>query len=122
MELPHYFYLNEIFKFLGLGNFGHEYQEVTHMWLIMAILIVGALFMVRVVRLIPTKSQNILELIIDGLENFIVGITGPEGKAFVPYLITIFLFSKLRNVRGGDRNIVNGRDVDIHLGRDGSQT
>jgi len=100
MELPHYFYLNEIFKFFGLGGFGHEYQHVTHMWLIMAILIVGALFLVQGVRMIPTKGQNILELIIDGLENFMVEQTGPEGRAFFPYIATLFLFILFSNLIG----------------------
>jgi F-type H+-transporting ATPase subunit a len=100
MELPHYFYLNEIFKVFGLGEFGHNLQHVTHMWLIMAILIVGALFLVRGVRLIPTKSQNILEMVIEGLENFMLEITGPEGRAFFPYLATIFLFILFSNLIG----------------------
>ncbi len=100
MELHHYFYLNEIFKAFGLEHFGHEYQEVTHMWLVMAILMVGAMFLTRVIRLIPTKGQNILEIVMDGIENFIVDITGPEGRAFSPYLATVFLFILISNLIG----------------------
>ena len=100
MEAQHYFYINEIFKFFNLGDFGHEYQHVTHMWFIIAIMIVGALLLVRGIRLIPAKGQNILEMIIEGLENFMLDITGPEGKAFFPFVATIFLFILVSNLIG----------------------
>ena len=100
MEVQHYFYINEIFKFFNLGDFGHEYQHVTHMWFIIAIMIVGALLLVRGIRLIPAKGQNILEMIIEGLENFMLDITGPEGKAFFPFIATIFLFILVSNLIG----------------------
>lgn len=100
MELHHYFYLNEIFKVFGLGHFGHEFQHVTHMWLIMAILIVGVLFLTRAIRLIPTKGQNTLEMVIEGLEDFMVEITGPEGRSFLPYIATVFLFILFSNLIG----------------------
>jgi F-type H+-transporting ATPase subunit a len=100
MEAQHYFYINEIFKFFNLGDLGHEYQHVTHMWFVIAIMSVGALFLVRGIRLIPAKGQNILEMIIEGLENFMLDITGPEGKAFFPFVATIFLFILISNLIG----------------------
>jgi F-type H+-transporting ATPase subunit a len=98
--MHHFFFLNEIFKVFGLGEFGHKLQHVTHMWLVMAILIVGALFLVQGIRLIPRKGQNFLELIIGGLENFMVEITGPEGRAFFPFIATLFFFILVSNLLG----------------------
>ena len=81
----HYYFLNEILGALGFEHFAHEHQHVLHSWLIMLIMIVGALLLARGIQLLPRKGQNLLEVIIDTLENFMVDITGPEGKAFFPY-------------------------------------
>ncbi len=36
------------------------------------------------ISLVPTGAQNVFELIIGGLEDFMVEITGEEGRAFFP--------------------------------------
>ncbi|MDP6178318.1 MAG: F0F1 ATP synthase subunit A [Desulfatiglandales bacterium] len=96
----HYYFLTEIIGALGFGHFAHEYQHVIHSWLIMFILILGAFFLGKGLQLLPGKGQNLLEIIIEGLENFMVEITGPEGKAFFPYIATIFLYIFLSNLIG----------------------
>jgi F-type H+-transporting ATPase subunit a len=100
VEEHHYYFLVEILSGLGLGHFAHEYQHVIHSWLIMAILICGGYFLAKGVRLLPTKGQNFLEVVIDGLENFMVDITGPEGRAFFPFIATIFLYILVSNLIG----------------------
>lgn len=42
--------------------------------------------------LIPEGLQNFLEWITEHLENFIVSVLGNEGKKFVPFLGTIFIY------------------------------
>jgi F-type H+-transporting ATPase subunit a len=96
----HYYFLTEIIGALGFGHFAHVYQHVIHSWLIMFILILGAFFLGKGLQLLPGKGQNLLEIIIEGLENFMVEITGPEGKAFFPYIATIFLYIFLSNLIG----------------------
>ncbi|MCF8061862.1 MAG: F0F1 ATP synthase subunit A [Deltaproteobacteria bacterium] len=96
----HYFFINEILKGIGLGHFAHDYQAATHSWLIMIIMIVGAAALAKGVKLLPTKGQNVLEVIVGGLENFMVEITGPEGRAFFPFIGTIFLYIFVCNLIG----------------------
>lgn len=96
----HYYFLNEILAAVGLGHFGHDYSHVVHSWLVMAILIVGSLLLGRGLQMIPRKGQNLLELIVQGLENFMVEITGPEGRAFFPFIGTIFLYIFVSNLIG----------------------
>ena len=88
----HYYFLTEILAAMGLGHFAHEFQHVVHSWFVMLIMIVGAVFLVRGIQLLPRKGQNFLEIVIESLENFMVEITGPEGKAFFPFIATIFLY------------------------------
>jgi len=96
----HYYFLNEILGVFGLKHFAHDYQPVIHSWLIMLIMIVGAFFLARGIQMLPRKGQNFLEFIVESLENFMVNITGPEGRAFFPFIATIFLYIFVCNLIG----------------------
>ncbi len=49
---------------------------------------------------VPGKLQNLLELLVGGLESFYVGILGPGGERHVPFLVTTFLFILTMNLMG----------------------
>jgi F-type H+-transporting ATPase subunit a len=96
----HYYFLVEILSALGLGHFAHEFAHVIYSWLVMLILIVGGLLLAKGIRMVPGKGQNLLEVIIQGLEDFYVEITGPEGRAFFPFIATLFLYIFVCNLLG----------------------
>jgi F-type H+-transporting ATPase subunit a len=96
----HYYFLNEILGAFGLKHFAHDYQNVIHSWLVMLIMIVGAVFLSRGIQMLPRKGQNFLEFIVESLENFMVDITGPEGRVFFPFIATIFLYILVCNLMG----------------------
>jgi F-type H+-transporting ATPase subunit a len=96
----HYYFLVEILSGLGLGHFAHQAAHVIHSWLVMAILIVGSLLLVKGIQMIPRRGQNVIEVVIQSLENFMVEITGPEGKTFFPYIATIFFYILISNLIG----------------------
>lgn len=96
----HYYFLTEILGAFGFGHFAHEYQHVVYSWFIMLVLLIGALLLSRGVRLLPKKGQNLLEMVVGGLEDFMVEITGPEGRAFFPFIATIFLYILFCNLIG----------------------
>jgi len=96
----HYYFLTEILSGLGLGHFAHEYQHVIYSWFVMLIMIIGGALLVRGVQLLPRKGQNFVEIVIEGLENFMVDITGPEGRTFFPFIATIFLYIFICNLIG----------------------
>ena len=50
--------------------------------------------------MVPSTSQNVFETLVSGLEEFVVSITGEEGRKSVPFVITIFLFVLLGNLFG----------------------
>ena len=96
----HYYFLTEILAALGLEHFAHDWQHVTHSWFVMILMIVGATLLARGIQMLPKKGQNLLEIIIETLEGFMVDITGPEGRAFFPFIATIFLYILLCNLIG----------------------
>jgi F-type H+-transporting ATPase subunit a len=99
MEHP-IFFIDSILSAIGLEHFSRSFSHVTHAWLVMLILIVSALLFARGVQLLPKKGQNFFEILLGGLENFMVEITGPEGRFFFPYVATIFLFILVSNLIG----------------------
>ncbi len=96
----HFFFLNKILAAIGFEHFAHEYTHVIHSWLVMAILILGVLLLLKGTELIPRKGQNVFEVIIGGLEDFMVEITGPEGRFFFPFIATLFLYIFISNLLG----------------------
>ena len=99
MEHP-YLFLVKIFEWLGLGHFAHEYPHVLYSWLVMVLLIISGSIAVKNLDIIPTKAQNFFEIIVEGLENFMVDITGEEGRWFFPVLCTVFLYIFACNLTG----------------------
>ena len=77
MEHP-IFFIDAILSAIGLEHFAHHYSHVTHAWLIMLLLIGSAILFGKGVQLLPKKGQNVFEVIIGGLEDFTVDITGPD--------------------------------------------
>lgn len=99
MEHP-YLILTSLFGIFGMEEWAGAHPHVTYMWLAMIILIVLGWLGGKSVSMVPKTIQNIFELVISGLEEFMVGITGEEGRKSFPLLLTIFLFVLLGNLFG----------------------
>lgn len=61
-------------------------------WLTMILLIFLGSILCRRLKVVPTGSQSILEITIDGLYNLFKGVMGDQVKKFFPLLATLFLF------------------------------
>jgi F-type H+-transporting ATPase subunit a len=66
----------------------------------MAILIIFSTLAARGIRMIPTKRQNLIEIIVSGIEDFMVDITGEEGRWLLPLVATIFIYIFSSNLIG----------------------
>jgi F-type H+-transporting ATPase subunit a len=84
----------------GVADFGHHYPHVIYTWLVMLFLIVVGFLGAKGISMIPTKGQNFSELVIGGMEEFIVGVTGEEGRRFFPILATTFIYIFVCNLTG----------------------
>ena len=99
MEHP-YLFLVKLFEAIGLGHFAHAYPHVIYSWFVILLLIVFAVLATRKIEMIPTKAQNIFEIVISGMEEFMVDITGEEGRWFFPIIATIFIYVATCNLLG----------------------
>lgn len=100
MEHHTFLFLNSILSAIGLEHFAHKYSHVVHTWFVMLILIAASIIFVRSVQLLPRKGQDFFEVLIENIENFMVDITGPEGRFFFPFIATIFIFIFTANLIG----------------------
>lgn len=66
-------------------------------WIIMAILVIVSLLVTRGWKLIPDKTQNIVEMSIGGLNKFVEDALGEHWREYAPYLGTVALFLILAN-------------------------
>ncbi|MCP3941351.1 MAG: F0F1 ATP synthase subunit A [Desulfobacteraceae bacterium] len=99
MEHP-YLLLTSLFEMLGMGEWAAAHSQVTYMWLAMIILIFFGWIAGKSVSLVPGTAQNVFEVVISGLEEFMVTVTGDEGRKSYPLVLTIFLFVLLGNLMG----------------------
>ena len=99
MEHPYLFFV-KLFEAIGLGSFAHHYPHVVYSWVVMAILIVAGALAAKTVSLIPGKGQNFFEVVVGGIEEFMVTVTGEEGRWLLPIAGTVFLYILTCNLIG----------------------
>jgi len=90
-----------LFLDLLLEKFGlHIPPHVSYAVLVALILLVLGWLASRRISLVPKGAQNVFELVVSGLEEFMVDVTGEEGRAFFPFIASFFLFIMLCNLIG----------------------
>jgi F-type H+-transporting ATPase subunit a len=100
-ELPNLItVLHHFFSETSFGEFVHIWENVIFSLIAVVVLIAIARMASRNPQMIPTRFQNAVEMIVESLESFIVGILGPRGREFVPFLGTLFLYILLMNLLG----------------------
>jgi F-type H+-transporting ATPase subunit a len=110
MEHPILF-LNLLFEKLGLpivSNFedAHTLAQylllpyVTYTWVVMLVLVSLAALAAKSLQMVPSGGQNFFEMLITGIEDFMISITGEEGKFAFPLIATLGLFILASNYMG----------------------
>ncbi len=79
-----------------------EHYEILVFSLLVALLLLLVSFLAgRNAKMIPSGLQNVVETLVEGLQDFIVGILGPkQGPRFLPFLGTLFLYILAMNLFG----------------------
>ncbi len=87
---------------IHLGSIDIPIAESTVItWVIMVLLLALCIFLTRGLKVKNvSKRQLVAESIVGWLEKFVLGMTGEEGKAFVPYLCSVLLYIGFANLIG----------------------
>jgi len=95
-----YLFLVKLLEAFGLGHYAHANIHVIYTWLVMLLLIIVGAIAAKNPSIIPSKLQNFFEAVISGIEEFMVDITGEEGRWLFPILATVFIFILVSNLLG----------------------
>jgi F-type H+-transporting ATPase subunit a len=66
-------------------------NTILTMWIVMALVLAGAIFMARGGRLVPGRAQNLFEFVYESLSDFGIGLAGPKARPYIPIFIAFFL-------------------------------
>lgn len=85
-----------------ISLFGHSFQvnpETFIMtWVVMALLIAGGYFFGRHLKSVPGAVQNLCEVVFEFVEELTLSTLGTkEGRRFLPFIFTLFVFVLLSN-------------------------
>ncbi len=93
VEIPNFL------AFLGVpGDFIPPHVAFT--WLVMVLLVVGAIAGTRALRPVPGPVQNVAEAVTEGFVGFLEQMIGPHGKQYLPLIGTAGLFILVSNLLG----------------------
>jgi F-type H+-transporting ATPase subunit a len=102
-ELPNFItFLREFYAKRGQPtpawlNFLHTWENIVFAILAAVLLIVVLGSAARPKALVPRGMQNFAEWLIGGLHDFFLGILGPQGKPYVPFVGSLFLYIATMN-------------------------
>lgn len=89
-------------KFPNNYFFQHLYfwQYLVYSLIVAALLSIFAYLATRKLQFIPGRLQNIVEIIVSSLDDFVCGMLGKQGRRFVPFIGTIFIYVLSMNLFG----------------------
>lgn len=68
---------------------------------VMVVLGILAVLSTRRLETIPSsRKQNLIELIVSSLNNFVIGIIGPKGRKYTPFIGSLFIYILAMNLLG----------------------
>lgn len=95
--LPHpLLFMSELNHALGT----HIPNHVWYTWFGMGVLFVLGFIVSRKLSLVPGGVQNLAEIIIGGLEDFVVTNIGEGGREVFPFMCTLFVYILVLNLMG----------------------
>ena len=101
MELPTFLsVIREHFEGTPVSGFIGEWENVIFSVLIGLILILVVHLGTRKMSMLPGRLQSFLEILAGGIDDFICGILGKEGRKYTPFIGTLFIYILSMNLFG----------------------
>ena len=95
-------------------------NTILTMWLVIAIVVIGAILMVRGAKMVPGRGQNIIETVYEFLSDFGLGIAGPAARPYIPIFAAAFLLILFDNWIGlvppvGKTDLLRAPSSDVNI-------
>ena len=89
--------VREVVQWAGMT---FNWETLCMTWLTMAIVLVIAFLAVRNLSLVPRGWQNVIEMVVEGLQAQMKGTMGKGGMFLAPFIISLFMFLLVSNWLG----------------------
>ena len=89
--------VREVVRWAGMT---FNWETLCMTWLTMAIVLIIAFLAVRNLSLVPRGWQNVIELVVEGLQAQMKGTMGKGGMFLAPFIISLFMFLLVSNWLG----------------------
>jgi len=83
-----------------LKSFLEHWEGMIYAFAIAGLVILIAQLAARNPKMIPGRFQNVVEMVVEGVSDFIGGVLGPEGRTFLPFLGSLFIYIVAMNLSG----------------------
>ncbi|MBF0217336.1 MAG: F0F1 ATP synthase subunit A [Candidatus Omnitrophica bacterium] len=77
-----------------------HWENIIFALVVLSVVLVFAFFSTRKMSMIPGRLQGFAEMLVGGLDDFVTGILGPEGRKYTPFIGTLFIYIILMNFLG----------------------
>lgn len=84
----------------ALWSFLHKWDSIFFSILIAILITTVFLVGAKKKELVPSGLQNFLELCVDSLRSLVIGVLGPDGEKYVPFLGSLFIYILSMNLFG----------------------
>ncbi len=89
-----------VFTIPVFGGIGVDEGTVVT-WIVMAVMILASFLLTRNLRVDHiSKRQAAVELFVTKLEGVVLGVIGPDGQQYAPYLVTVLVYIGFANIMG----------------------
>lgn len=100
-ELPNIIeLLAKKFEGTGFSQFLLTWENVIYSFIIIGFITLFVYLNVRKLAFIPGRRQGLLELVFGGIDDFVCGIMGEKGRAYTPFVGTLFIYILVMNLFG----------------------
>ena len=82
------------------SQFLHRFENVIFSWVVLGIIFLFAYLSSRNMKWVPHRWQNAMEVFVLGVDDFVCGIMGTQGKRYTPFIGTLFLYILGMNLLG----------------------
>ena len=101
VELPNIVtLLAERLKGTALADFLHTWEDPIFSVIVIGIIVLIAFLASRKISSLPGRMQNICELYVGVIDDFVCGVIGPKGRQYVPFIGTLFIYILFMNLFG----------------------
>ena len=83
-----------------LAEILRTWENVIFSLIVILILSLAAIILSRKISLIPNRIQSACELFVSGIDDFVCGIVGAQGRRYTPFIGTLFIYILFMNLMG----------------------